>query len=147
MVAIKASFGTDAEKYYPHVLEWAPGVRSTEEEATRKVWDSITDIAVGWQWLVDTSGTGQQAQDEFAEAPPADSYATDPAEVAVKQMVEGWILSDAGFYEEATGHIISKDLFNGVHAHVAAYGLTGRTRKSGTRRRSFQLRRASGKIP
>jgi hypothetical protein len=126
MCAIKASLGPDCEEYYPDVFEWAPGIRSTEDEATRKVWDSIADTALGWQWLVDKSGTKMQVQDDFAEPPPADSYVTDPAELAIKQMVEGWIFSDAGFHEESTGRVVSKDLFNAQHTHVIPYGLTGR---------------------
>jgi hypothetical protein len=126
LAAIKGALGSDCEEYYPDVLEWAPGVRSTEDEATRKRWDSITETLVGWQWLVDKSGTGSQAQDDFDEAVPEDSYPADPAELALKNMVQGWIAHDGGFHEETTGRGVSKDFFNALHAHVVPYGLTGR---------------------
>jgi hypothetical protein len=65
MAAIKAALGPDREYHYPEVFDWAPGERSAEEEATRKVWDSIDDSSLGWSWLAATSGTDVAAQAEF----------------------------------------------------------------------------------
>jgi hypothetical protein len=70
MAAIFGALGPDREDFYPDVFEWAPGVRSTEDEATRKVWNSFysTGIEVGWDWLVSIAGQGAAAaQDDFAE--------------------------------------------------------------------------------
>jgi hypothetical protein len=77
--AIKASYGPQAEEHYPQYLEWAPGVRSTEDEATAKVWGSITDAQVGWDWLVSVSGySAAVAQTEFDDGMGEANFAAAP---------------------------------------------------------------------
>jgi RecA-family ATPase len=71
IAAIKWALGPDREEHYGAVLEWAPGIRSTEYDETRKRWDSITDSALGWSWLASAAGRGDiAAQADFADPPP-----------------------------------------------------------------------------
>jgi hypothetical protein len=68
MAAIFGALGPGREEFYADVFEWAPGLRSTEDEATRKVWDSFysNGIEVGWDYLVSVSGF-DTAQEDFAD--------------------------------------------------------------------------------
>jgi Bifunctional DNA primase/polymerase, N-terminal len=82
MAAIKASLGPRREEFYGEVLEWAPGVRSTEDDATRKVWESISDAQVGWGYLVAVSGDLSQAQADFDDEVGEANFAAAPAPLA-----------------------------------------------------------------
>jgi hypothetical protein len=56
VAAIKASYGVRRDEFKGEVLEWSPGIRSTEDDAFHKIWDSITDASLGWLWLSAQAG-------------------------------------------------------------------------------------------
>jgi Family of unknown function (DUF5906) len=132
MVAIKAALGSSREDYYPNVLEWAPGVRSTEGEATWKVWDSIHDAAIGWNWLIDRTGSPAGALVDFTDPPPDDAMPKDPAQSAIETIRQRWVFDTANdcFHDTQKVLDVSKDAFNIIHAtgsaKLAQYGLAGK---------------------
>jgi hypothetical protein len=130
MAAIKAALGEAREDFYLNVLEWAPGVRSTEFDATRKVWDSVEDAAVGWNWLVDKSGSATAATADFKDAPPDDdTLPVDPREILMREIRKRWVydvLNDC-FHDTSNVMDISKDSFNVLYSKSfnMSYGRTG----------------------
>jgi len=63
---IKTSGGPD---YYPKFLQWAMTYEANTEEYVEKVWSSIKDSAVGWEWLAARAhahGFSGDAQHDFA---------------------------------------------------------------------------------
>jgi hypothetical protein len=132
MVAIKASLGSSREDYYPNILEWAPGVRSTEDDATRKVWDSIDDAEVGWGWLVDKSGSPAAAATDFQDPPPDDAMPADksPDTIAYEGMLDRyvyWREADR-FVDLVTAELLRPKAFNAINAiigRIAKFGKRG----------------------
>lgn len=120
MAAIKASLGEHREDYYPNVLEWAPGVRSTEDDATRKVWDSIDDAAIGWNWLVDKSGSPAAATADFKDPPPDDD-AKSPEVAELERLQALWVFVGGKFYNIKDKGYVDKDTFNALHINLGVY--------------------------
>lgn len=146
MAAIKAALGPDREEHYPAVFEWAPGARSSEDEATRKVWDSIADASVGWDWLASKARAGHvAAQAEFAEAPAGDGMdAADPGETARAAMVSRFVYCVAldRYVDLPTGDLLTDKAFNSMNVSVARFGKTGVDSAAAT----FQNRGDSRKV-
>lgn len=128
--AIKAALGPAREDHYADYLGWAPGDRCTEDEATRKVWDSITDAQVGWDWLASRAGQGgAAAQTEFDDG--AGEAAMGPAAPETHNVLESmlsryvWAEVQACFYDLKTGLPLSPKNFNSRNVNVAQFGRTG----------------------
>jgi hypothetical protein len=147
MVAIKASLGEQREDFYPDVFAWAPGIRSTEDEATRKVWDSITDAAIGWGWLVDKSGSPVAAQVDFAQPPPPETLPEDPGNVMLVRITGRWVFDGVGglFHDMLHGVDMPKDSFNAIHADFIPYGMGGRKSAAAICINEGQLRITQGR--
>lgn len=130
MAAIKAALGETAEDHYAEVLDWAPGVRSTEDEATRKVWDSITDTSVGWNWLVDKSGDpgGVVAAADFDTPPDEANMPIDPKEMALRAINEKWVYDTVAnaFYDKVDGATLNVTGFNAENIKLAPIGSQGK---------------------
>jgi hypothetical protein len=125
MVAIKASLGPDREDYYADVLAWAPDIRSTEDEATRKRWDSIHDASIGWGWLCQKAG---YVGADYADEPPQDAMPTDPGELMMREFRKRWvyIAPQDCFHDTLKIIELSKDAFNAVNADFVPYGVPPR---------------------
>lgn len=122
--AIKAAFGPAREDHYTDYLEWAPGARSTEDEATRKVWDSITDAQVGWPWLVGIAGQGAAAaQIEFDDGA---AVGPDPHNT-LESMLSRYVYStgQSTYYDLTSGEPLTSKNFNSRNVAVAQFGRTG----------------------
>jgi putative DNA primase/helicase len=63
--AIKASLGVYAKTYWPDVLAWALEYPGCEEHFVAKIWDSVNDSALGWDWLCSAAGSDIGAQHVF----------------------------------------------------------------------------------
>jgi hypothetical protein len=130
MAAIKAALGEAAEDCYAEVLDWAPGVRSTEDEATRKVWDSITDTTVGWNWLVDKSGDpgGVVAAADFDTPPDETKMPKAPEQVELDRVLENWVYDTMAnvFYDKRDGRALKEKGFNAENTGLAKFGLQGK---------------------
>jgi hypothetical protein len=130
MAAIKWALGPTREEHYPAVLAWAPGVRSTEHKATRKVWDSITDAELGWDWLARESGTDVAAQADFEEEPDVPDV-PDPEAVARRDALQAMLATSVycrnidRFGDTVTGDLRSEKAFRVQHRGVAKVGLSG----------------------
>jgi AAA domain len=79
MAAIKAALGPNREEYYGEVEEWALEYPGNEPEYVHKVWESITNTALGWDWLAAAGGTSIQAQVAFSEPLSAAEISSMPA--------------------------------------------------------------------
>lgn len=135
MAAIKAALGPTREEHYPEVLAWAPGARCDEDEATRKVWDSVVDAAVGWDWLASRANAGAlAAQSDFADPPPEDAMDKEsPDTEALVDMVEQYVYVRGldRFVDLPTGELLTDKGFNSLNTLVAKFGLTGVNSASG----------------
>jgi hypothetical protein len=69
LCGVKAALGDHHEEHRPAVLEWFLEYPGAEEAYFDKIWDSVTDSAVGWDWLAAASGTDIAAQVDFANPP------------------------------------------------------------------------------
>jgi hypothetical protein len=70
---LKASFGPRREEFKDEVLEWSPGVRSTEDDQFEIRWNSIRDSALGWSWVAAQArkyGFTEDAQTDFDDELP-----------------------------------------------------------------------------
>jgi Family of unknown function (DUF5906) len=123
MAAIKAALGPRRQEFYGDVFAWAPGARSTEDEATAKVWDSITDAQVGWDWLVAVSGDPAQVQADFDDPPPAPPAQFNTLESMLSRYV--WAETQERFYDLETGLPLTPTNFNSRNVAVAQFGRSG----------------------
>jgi hypothetical protein len=74
LAAIKAALGADADEHWPAVLDWAMQYPGAEPDYIEKIWASIKDAAVGWDYLSAWArghGYNGDAQTDFDEASPA----------------------------------------------------------------------------
>lgn len=133
MAAIKAALGPDRDEHFDAVLEWAPGARADEYDATLKVWDSIEDTALGWDWLASASGTDASAQADFDDA-AAGGNAPDPEEKALVPVFAEYVfnLGTGEFHSLEKNMPFSKDNFNAANTSIAPYGSTGRATAAAT---------------
>lgn len=128
--ALKACFGPTREDHWPAVLDWALQYPGAEEAFIAKIWDSVDDAAVGWDWLASVSGQGEiAAQADFSE-PPADdeeNMPPDPGEVATAKMAERWVycIQVDRYVDLETGDLLNSKAFNATNTAVAAFGRTG----------------------
>jgi hypothetical protein len=70
---LKASFGPRREEFKDEVLEWSPGVRSTEDDQFEIRCNSIRDSALGWSWVAAQArkyGFTEDAQTDFDDELP-----------------------------------------------------------------------------
>lgn len=58
-IATKAACGGD-EDFYPDFEEWAMAYDGNTPDYVRKMWDSIHDAAIGWDWLWRHTGYGTE---------------------------------------------------------------------------------------
>jgi hypothetical protein len=121
MVAIKAALGPDREDYYADVLEWAPGLRATEHEATRKRWDSIHDATIGWGWLCQKAGYVGADYDD----PPPDMMPPDPGTTELQKVAARWVYDalNGCFHDRVNQLDVTKDTFNMMNTRLSPYGV------------------------
>ena len=127
LVAIKAALGPTREDYYPAVLEWAPGIRSTEFDETKKRWDSIHDASVGWNWLLDKSGSTVGAKDDFKAAADDTQMPKGPDTIVLEGMFNRyvyWREADR-FVDLVTAELMKTKGFNVANRLAARYGKSG----------------------
>jgi Family of unknown function (DUF5906)/Bifunctional DNA primase/polymerase, N-terminal len=135
LAAIKAALGSDREDHYGAVEDWALGYDGNDADYVRKTWDSITDAAVGWEWLAGAaraSGFAEDAQEDFAD----DEAAADSVEAAnaaigetpIERMTARYVWVGAlGRYNDTNGGgFLGSREFNAANVAVSAYGNSGR---------------------
>jgi hypothetical protein len=124
--AIKAALGPTREDFFSDFLEWAPGARSQEYDETRKRWDSFTDAALGWDYLLAVAGvdTAQAAFDDDLGAAIMD--APQPNNV-LESMLARYVYSigQDRYYDSETGAPLTPKAFNSCNTAVARFGLSG----------------------
>ena len=120
VAAIKASFGPRREEFKGKVLAWSPGIRSTEDEAFEKRWDSIKDSSLGWNWLTAKAGFF-----EYEEVKPGDN--PDGEGNPVEQMLERYVWCEGleRYDDIQSNTTISAKSFNARNVGVAEFGRTG----------------------
>jgi AAA domain len=52
LAAIKGALGPARDEHWPVVLDWALQYPGAEDDYIEKIWSSIKDAAVGWNWLM-----------------------------------------------------------------------------------------------
>lgn len=129
LCAIKAALGPARDEYKGEVLEWSPGVRSSEPEEFEKRWNSINDSTIGWEWLASrarASGYSGDAQTEF------DDGATEAGSVglnegALDRMLNRyvWCQQLERYVDLASGEMLSAKSFNAANTDVAQFGRAG----------------------
>jgi Family of unknown function (DUF5906) len=134
IAAIKAALGPHREDYRGEVLEWSPGVRSGEPDQFEARWNSITNSALGFEWLTATArGAGYRgdAQHDFADTPQADGTPADPnagiPETDFDQMLKDTIyVSDQNlYYSRKDGQLHGTQAFRAKHSKLTPYGSSG----------------------
>jgi hypothetical protein len=127
MAAIKAALGPDREDFYPDVLIWAPGIRSTEEAATRKVWDSITDAEIGWDWLAKKAGL-RDADHDFVETTDAPEKLPDPIGTVLGEALGRWVYDRLNqcWYDTRDMLSAGAGAFNARNVSIAPSGVVGK---------------------
>jgi len=139
LIAIKAALGPRREEYRGDVLEWSPGVRSSEDDQFEARWTSITDAKLGWSFVEGVArrfGYSGGAQHAFADTPqtsaaaPAvdpenpDGSIPEPAiEKALRQYV--WVQKLERYVHLATGEMLSTKAFCAANVGVAPFGRSG----------------------
>jgi hypothetical protein len=124
LAAIKASLGPDREHHFPDVLDWAMAYDGNDEAYVRKTWDSITDAALGWEWLASQARAAgfSTAEDDFDEDGEA-LIAETPLERMLARYV--WVQQLERYVDLQTGAMLSGRAFNAANTSVAPFGRTG----------------------
>jgi hypothetical protein len=125
LAPVKAALGPAAGEHWPAVLDWALQYPGAEEDFIAKIWDSISDAALGWDWLSSAFGAEAAAQADFddGQQPPD---APDPHNT-LESMLSRYVYSigQDRFYDLTTGDPLTANGFNACNTHVAQYGRSG----------------------
>ncbi len=127
IAAIKAALGPEREQYFPEVLEWSPGVRSTEADEARKRWDSVHDSALGWEFIAGHArgcGYSGSADPDFATEVPADAMPETARDRMIKNTV--YVESQNFYFDTEDGALRSPQAFRSKYVEVAPFGSSGR---------------------
>jgi hypothetical protein len=124
MAAIKSALGANAEAHYADVIEWALGYDGNDEAYVQKVWGSINDSAIGWEWLAGRArphGYDGDVQTDFTEGAP-----TTP-DTPYDQMMDRYVwVQDLGRYNDTRGGgFLGSREFNAANVTVKPFGVTG----------------------
>jgi Family of unknown function (DUF5906) len=133
LCGVKAALGEHHEEHRPAVLEWFLEYPGAEEAYFDKIWESVIDSAVGWDWLAAASGTDIAAQVEFANPPEiADEDLPEAPEgeaqkAARKRMFSNtvYISSVDRFGDWETGDLRDAKALCVLHRGVAEVGARG----------------------
>lgn len=125
LAPVKAALGPDRADHWPTVLEWALVYPGAEEDFIAKIWDSITDAAIGWDWLSSAFGAEAAAQADFDDDQQSPD-APDPHNT-LESMLSRYVYSigQDRFYDLTTGDPLTANGFNACNTHVAQYGRSG----------------------
>lgn len=128
VAAIKASLGPRREEFRGQVLEWSPGVRSTEDDQFEIRWNSITNSALGWEWLLATArgaGYHEDAQQDFADTP--DNPNAQTPETPYDRMLERyvWVRNLGQYNDTEDGSFLDSKNFNAANVEVKPFGSSG----------------------
>lgn len=126
LAALKAAFGLQAEENWPAVLDWALNYPGAEESFIAKIWNSITDAELGWEWLAGWArghGWREDAQADFEDEVPAEAI----AETVVEKMQDryAWCSQLERYVDLQTNLMLSAKAFNATNVQVAEFGKTG----------------------
>jgi len=133
LAAIKAALGGDAEEYWPNVLEWALQYPGAEDDYIEKIWVSISDAAVGWEYLSawarghGFSGDAQADFDDRSQPDATDKESRPQPDTAIERALDRYIWCGTleRFYDEKTGLKMTTNAFNAANVGVADYGRSG----------------------
>jgi hypothetical protein len=117
VAAVKASYGPRREEFKAEVLAWSPGIRSTEDEAFEKRWDSIKDSSLGWNWLTAKAGFF-----EYEEVKPGDNPAAENSSVGRMLKDNVWVKDQEKFHNTTECSWNTVMGLNAAHTHVRPYG-------------------------
>jgi Family of unknown function (DUF5906) len=127
VAAIKAALGPDREQHFADMLEWSPGVRSQEYDEARKRWDSVTDSALGWEWLAAQGrpyGYSGDAQDDFDDGTnPSAAIPATPLEKSQAKYI--YVAKQHRYFNLAAFELFNDAQFNADNTHLAPYGSSG----------------------
>ena len=120
VAAIKASYGPRREEFKGDVLAWSPGIRSTEDEAFEKRWDSIKDSSLGWNWLTAKAGFFEYEEVKLGDNPDGEG---NPMERMLARHV--WCEGLERYVDIESNTTISAKCLNARNVGVAEFGRTG----------------------
>lgn len=134
LAAIKASLGPHRDEFKGEVLEWSPGVRSTEPDQFETRWASITDSSLGWSWLcgeASTAGYHEDAQADFDDhkiTPEQAGTVPDPNGMSpIDKMVReyAWVQQQERYMHLPSMEMVTATAVNAANTDVAEFGKTG----------------------
>jgi hypothetical protein len=131
--AVKASFGDDAEDFYPQAEDRALTFEQNTPEWVRDKWLSIKDAAVGWDYLAARARSCgfNTAQWDFDDTPAADGQSADPSagipENAIDRMLKRnvYVKKQDKYFDHEEGTWLTSKGFNAANTRVARYGRSG----------------------
>jgi len=130
LCGVKAALGDDHEEHRGDVLDWfMQHPDATDEAYFDKIWESIEDAAVGWDWLDSASGAGIGTQVDFEEHPEGqgENMPPDPGEAAVESMFSLYVYCEGmdRFINLPTGAPLTSKAFCARNTAVAQFGRSG----------------------
>jgi hypothetical protein len=128
LCAVKAALGTVHEAYREAVLEWwRKSPLYQEDDYFDRIWDSIHDSELGWEWLDRRTGAGIEAQTDYTEAPEA-AASKDPRGVAIESMLSRfrYARKQSRFVNIETGEMLTHSDFCTQNTGVAPCGTGGK---------------------
>lgn len=118
---VKAALGPAAGEHWPAVLDWALQYPGAEEDFIAKIWGSIHDAALGWDWLSAAFGAEAAAQTDFDDGGAAAVDST------LEKMIGRYVYSigQDRYFDLATGTPLTTKGFNAINTGVAQFGRSG----------------------
>lgn len=132
LASLKASLGPAADEHWPAVLDWALNYPGAEESFIAKIWNSINDAELGWEWLAGWArghGWHEDAQADFDD--DTTNAGKDPSvnipETDFDRMISRFAyVKDLGQYNDMEdGSFLSGKDFNAVNVLVKPFGSSG----------------------
>jgi hypothetical protein len=131
---IKGALGRFHQVYLADVFEWwSAHPDAVDDEYFDKIWNSIEDSSLGWEWLDVASGAGIGAQTDFEEHPDGEGENMPPPleDVAHKNALEHMLATTiycrniGRFGDTATGDLLDTKAFCVRHRGVEKVGKAG----------------------
>lgn len=145
LAAVKASLGPAAQEHWPTVLDWGLQYPGAEEDFIAKIWDSIRDAALGWDWLSSAFGSLAAAQADFDDGQGAAIVGAPQPNNVLEQMLARYVYSigQDRYYDLETGAPLTPKAFNSCNTAVAQFGRSGVQSAEGV----FQNEPRARKVP